>query len=72
MRYVDLVVAWVFRLLPAAALFAVLFAVDGPLRWIGLLGVLPLVIGCSPAGASSCATRSCAANPPGYRPWPGH
>lgn len=72
MHRLDMAVAWLFRLIPAAALLSVLFATEGPLRWIGLLGLVPLML------ATRRECPSCALRPGshrtlgGYVPWAGH
>jgi len=58
------------KLVPAAALFSALFALNGDLRWIGLLGVVPLLFAFH-KGCPSCSlghTRQTDAWPT----WPGH
>lgn len=54
----------VVRLTVAALLFAVFFYVPGPLHWLGLVGIVPLVtalIGWCPIytlfGISTCAVK---------------
>jgi hypothetical protein len=63
---------WVMRLVPAAALFSLLFALDGNLRWLGLLGIVPLLL--QRAGCSACAMRHTGQDPSrlGWPTFPGH
>lgn len=70
MNRVDAAVAWTFRLLPAAALLPALVVVDGPLRWIGLFGLIPLLLAFR-KDCPACALRA-AAERPAWSPWPGH
>jgi hypothetical protein len=58
------------RLLPAAALLSLLVALDGALRWLGLLGLIPLALAFVP-GLPGCLGGSCPAAP-GHRLPPGH
>jgi len=58
------------RLLPAAALLSLLFALDGGLRWLGLIGVVPLVLAFVP-GMPGCLGGTCSAAS-GHRLPPGH
>ena len=37
-------IALAWRLIPAAALFSLFFVFDGGLEWLGLFGLLPLVL----------------------------
>ncbi len=71
MKRVELMVTWLFRLLPAVVLFSALFAVEGGLRWIGLFGVLPLFMAFQ-RGCASCVPRSRQGAVPGWTPWAGH
>ena len=50
-------IVWTFRLLPAAALFSAFFALEGGLRWIGLLGVVPLALALAGVPGCACAAR---------------
>jgi len=61
-------IVWVFRLLPAAALFSAFFALEGGLRWIGLLGVVPLALAL--AGAPGCACAARHGRTPAIPTWP--
>ncbi len=54
----------VFRLIPAAALFSMFFALDGGLRWMGLFGFLPLLLWAK--GCPSCAVRGDDRPPPNF------
>ncbi|MBK8908714.1 MAG: hypothetical protein IPM60_12660 [Rhodospirillales bacterium] len=61
------------KLLPAAALLPALFVLDGGLRWIGLLGLIPLAFAFV-KGCPVCAVRHGGASqiPPGWTPFAGH
>lgn len=59
------------RLLPAAALLSLLVALDGGLRWLGLLGLVPLVLAFVP-GLPGCLGGTCSTTNPGERLPPGH
>ena len=61
-------VFWTVRLIPAAALFSAFFALEGNLRWIGLLGFLPLALALARAPGCACAARG--EESPDFRPWP--
>ena len=41
MRVIGLIL---FRLVPAAVFFSLFFTLDGGLKWIGLFGIVPLVL----------------------------
>jgi hypothetical protein len=43
-----LTLAW--RLIPAAALFSLFFVFDGGLEWLGLFGLVPLVLALTGTG----------------------
>jgi hypothetical protein len=62
--------AWLLRLAPAAALFSLLFVLEGSLRWAGLLGVLPLIFAFAP-GCPRCAASG-GRDDDAYRGPPGH
>jgi len=61
------------RLVPAVALFSLLFVMEGNLKWLGLLGVIPLFMAAHP-GCPTCDPRanSCDANARPWKTWPGH
>lgn len=62
----------VMKLLPAAALLPALFVLDGGLRWIGLLGLIPLAF-VFVNGCPACALRhGRGRTPPGWTPFAGH
>ncbi len=71
MRRVEVIVTWLLRLLPALALFSALFAAEGDLRWIGLLGILPLIMAFQ-RGCPSCGVPARRWAVPGWTPWAGH
>jgi hypothetical protein len=58
------------RLVPAATLFSALFALDGNLRWIGLLGVVPMFFAFH-KGCPSCSLRH-TGRTDAWPTWPGH
>lgn len=55
---------------PAASLFSVLFALDGDLRWIGLLGVVPLLFAFH-KGCPTCSLRH-TRHTDAWPTWPRH
>lgn len=57
-----------FRLIPAVALFSLFVAFDGGLRWLGLLGLVPLLLWRQ--GCPGCAARARARGPGPF--FPGH
>ncbi len=63
---------WTVRLTPAAALFSLFFVMEADLRWLGVLGLLPLVF----AFRDDCPACSLHKRPKsgdsGWQPWPGH
>lgn len=61
-------VFWTVRLIPAAALFSAVFALDGSLRWIGLLGLIPLALALAPVPGCACTSRG--TNTSAFRAWP--
>lgn len=69
----GITVSWIFRLLPAAVLFSLAFALDGGLRWLGLFGIAALFIGlnkdCPLCGPQP---RTCEAEKNTFHSWPGH
>jgi hypothetical protein len=64
---------WAIRLTPAAALFSLFFVMEGNMRWLGLLGLLPLVLATQP-GCPTCGPRADACDPARrpWKTWPGH
>lgn len=68
-RIADLVM----KLLPAAALLPALFVLEGGLRWIGLMGLLPLVLAFAKV-CPACALRHGRADRTvsGWMPFAGH
>jgi hypothetical protein len=66
--YLTTGIVWAFRLMPAAALFSAFFALEGGLRWIGLLGFLPLALVL--AGAPGCACAARHGKTPAVPTWP--
>ena len=61
-------VFWTVRLIPAAALFSAFFVEDGNLRWIGLLGFIPLALALARAPGCGCAAPG--KGEPTFRAWP--
>jgi hypothetical protein len=59
------------KLVPSAALFSALFALDDNLRWIGLLGVVPLFFAFQ-KGCPSCSLRHTRGTTDAWPTWPGH
>jgi|GEM_PF-1741848 len=59
------------RLLPAVALLSLLVVLDGSLRWLGLLGLVPLALAFVP-GLPGCAGGTCSTAASGRRLPPGH
>lgn len=64
---------WIFRLLPAMVLLSLAFALDGDLRWLGLLGIPVLCLAlskdcprCGPYNKVSGAAKT------RFYTWPGH
>lgn len=72
MRRVELVVEWVFKLIPVVVLFSPLFALDGALRWIGLLGIVPLIFALRRDCPSCCARARPGQVPDNWPTWIGH
>ena len=81
MGNIEIVIYWIVKLIPAAALFSLFFTMEDSLRWLGLLGTLPLLLatqkGCPSCGPQnrSCDTRNKdEGGDRGYswHPWPGH
>lgn len=66
-RVVDLV----GRLIPAAAVLSMLFALDDSLRWLGLLGI-PLLFLALNRGCPSCSFRRADGATSAWRPFAGH
>lgn len=64
----SLVIVWAVRLIPAGAVFSAFFALEGGLRWIGLLGVVPLALAL--AGAPGCACAARRGDLPTVNSWP--
>ena len=62
---------WSVRLIPAAALFSLLFAFEDNMRWLGLLGAVPLLLALQP-GCPSCSLRHSGKSNGGWQTWPGH
>ncbi len=66
---------WGVRLLPAVVLFSLFFAFEGGLKWLGLLGIVPLFLA-TRRDCPSCGFRdqSCDVNGRSndWRTWPGH
>ena len=66
---------WGVRLIPAAALFSLFFAFEGELRWLGLLGIVPLFL-VTRRDCPSCGFRQQSCDASGrdntWRTWPGH
>jgi len=62
------------KLLPAAVIFTLLFSLEGNLRWLGLLGFIPLALafckGCTSCmlGSDDCKQEGTE----GWKPWAGH
>ena len=60
------------KLLPAAVIFALFFSFEGNMRWLALLGIIPLAL------AFNKGCTACMANPDedspgqGWKPWAGH
>lgn len=63
-------VFWTVRLIPAVALFSAFFALDGNLRWIGLLGFIPLALALARVPGCACAARG--KDTPAFRAWPSY
>lgn len=63
---------WFVRLIPAAAFFSLFFAFEDNMRWLGLLGIIPLFMA-TQKGCPSCSIRdrSCG-NDTGFTFGPGH
>ena len=57
------------RFMPAVVLFSLFFSLEGDLRWLGALGVIPLALAFN-KGCTSCMTRH--GEDPGWHPWAGH
>jgi hypothetical protein len=60
---------WGLRLAPAVALFSLAFVLEGGLRWVALLGLVPLIFAFVP-GCPRCAGGPGAED--GFRGPPGH
>ncbi len=58
LRILGLAVDWTLRLAPAAAFFSLLFVLDGGLRWLGVLGVVPLFLALR-TDTMHCGPRGC-------------
>lgn len=60
------------RLVPAAVLFALFFSFEGNMRWLGLLGFIPLVLAFN-KGCTACLAHPDENTPDyGWKPWAGH
>jgi len=62
---------WFVKLVPVAALFSLFFALDGNLKWLGALAIIPLVMAFR-KDCPSCALRHDEDPMGGWRPWAGH
>lgn len=67
MRTIGHMVGLLRTLVPAAALFSMFFVFDGNMRWLGLMGFIPLLL--HGFGCPSCGTRR---GDTGFHPWVGH
>ena len=72
LKVFSFVFEWSIRLTPAAALFSLFFVMEADLRWLGVLGFLPLVFAFRD-DCPACSLRK----PPGagdasWQSWPGH
>ncbi len=68
----GLAFGWTLRLAPAAAFLSLLFVLDGALRWLGLLGIVPLFLALR-ADTLRCGPRGCRigeGRAPGHWPAP--
>ena len=70
---IGIALDWIIRLLPATVLLSLAFALDGGLRWLGLLGVAALFFAlnkdcprCGPYNKVSGAAKT------RFHTWPGH
>lgn len=62
---------WLVRLAPAAALLSLIWSFDDSLRWLGLLGFIPLALAFD-KDCPSCVFSSSSDSRSGWAPWPGH
>jgi len=70
---IGIALDWIIRLLPAAVLLSLAFALDGGLRWLGLLGIPALFFAlskdcprCGPYNKVSGTAKT------RFYTWPGH
>jgi len=66
-RMIGTIVGLLWTLVPAAVLFSLFFVFDGNMRWLGLMGVIPLLL--HGLGCPSCGARRGDGD---FHPWVGH
>ena len=72
MKKLGSVFVFCMKLLPAAVIFALFFSFEGNLRWLGLLGFIPLALAFNKGCTSCMAAPADGEEGNGWRPWAGH
>ena len=67
MDWIGTLLHWTVRLAPGLVMGSLLFALDGNLRWVGLMGLPMLLLAFSNVGCA-CSLRHGAEKPPGAFP----
>lgn len=58
LRISGRIIEWTLRLAPAAAFLSLLIVLDGGLRWLGVLGIVPLFLALR-TDTMRCGPRGC-------------